>query len=89
MIIDMHGHIGDLRTPGSLDRTPIAVEDLICRLDDEGIDKAAVLPWPPCPWCPWKSPRHLTDPVSHLKISRSASGMQSHWSVHCDSGIGC
>ena len=49
MIIDMHGHIGDLRTPNNLDRVPVTVENLIARLDDEGIDKAAVLPWPACP----------------------------------------
>lgn len=49
MIIDMHTHIGDLRSPGMLDRTPLTPENLIARLDDEGIDKAVVLPWPACP----------------------------------------
>ena len=49
MIIDMHAHIGDLRSPGHMARKPISVEDLIERLDDEGIDKAVVLPWPACP----------------------------------------
>ena len=49
MIIDMHAHIGDLRTPNNLDRIPVTVEDLIARLDEEGIDKAVVLPWPACP----------------------------------------
>jgi len=49
MIIDMHAHIGDLRLPNELRRTPITVGDLIARLDEEGIDRAAVLPWPACP----------------------------------------
>jgi predicted TIM-barrel fold metal-dependent hydrolase len=49
MIIDVHTHIGDLRSPGSLGRTPITPENLITRLDEEGIDRAVVLPWPPCP----------------------------------------
>lgn len=49
MIVDMHTHIGDLRAPWSLDRRPVAVEDLIARMDQEGIDRAVVLPWPPCP----------------------------------------
>jgi len=30
-------------------RVPITVENLIARLDEEGIDKAVVLPWPACP----------------------------------------
>lgn len=49
MIIDVHAHIGDLRTPELLDRAPISVERLLDRLDAEGIDMAVVLPWPPCP----------------------------------------
>lgn len=51
MIIDFHAHIGDLRSPlyNSMNRIPITVENLIERLDDEGIDKAVVLPWPACP----------------------------------------
>jgi len=49
VIIDMHAHIGDLRSPGDQERLPVTVETLIERLDAEGIDKAAVLPWPPCP----------------------------------------
>jgi hypothetical protein len=48
MIIDMHAHLGDLRSPKLMHRTPLTVENLIQRLDEEGIDKAAVLPWPPC-----------------------------------------
>jgi uncharacterized protein len=44
MIIDMHTHVGDLRTPTTMDRTPITFESLIARLDDEGIDKAVLLP---------------------------------------------
>lgn len=49
MIIDMHAHIGDLRSPSNLESTPVTVENLITRLDEEGIDKAVVLPWPACP----------------------------------------
>lgn len=49
MIIDMHAHIGDLRSPDHLERTPISVDELIARLDQEGISRAAVLPWPACP----------------------------------------
>jgi len=45
----MHAHIGDLRSPSNLDRTPVTVENLITRLNEEGIDKAVVLPWPACP----------------------------------------
>ena len=44
MIIDIHTHIGDLRAPNQMDRKPVTTEDLIHRLDDEGIDKAIVLP---------------------------------------------
>ena len=47
MIIDMHTHVADLRAPDTLDRTPVTFENLIARLDDEGIDKAVLLPlWP-------------------------------------------
>lgn len=49
MIIDVHTHIGDLRSLSNLHRKPITVEDLIARLDDEGIDKAVLLPWPASP----------------------------------------
>jgi hypothetical protein len=44
MIIDMHAHIGDLRMARDEPHEPITWESLIARLDDEGIDKAAVLP---------------------------------------------
>jgi len=49
MIIDMHGHMGDLRSPSGLERTPITLENLIVFMGEQGIDKAALLPWPPCP----------------------------------------
>jgi predicted TIM-barrel fold metal-dependent hydrolase len=49
MIIDMHTHIGDIRSPNSMHRQPITIEDLVARLDDEGIDKAVLLPWPASP----------------------------------------
>jgi predicted TIM-barrel fold metal-dependent hydrolase len=49
VIIDMHAHIGDLRSPNDRGRTPITTEALIARLDEEGIERAAVLPWPICP----------------------------------------
>ena len=45
MIIDMHAHIGDLRTVDTPDHVPITIDNLIERLDEEGIDKAVVLPW--------------------------------------------
>ena len=47
MIIDCHTHIGDLRRAHALDKVPVTLESLIARLDEEGIDKAVVLPlWP-------------------------------------------
>jgi uncharacterized protein len=49
MIIDMHAHIGDLRTVDEPDHMPITIDNLIERLDEEGIDKAVVLPWPMSP----------------------------------------
>jgi len=44
MIVDAHAHIGDFRTGPDDERRPMAWEDLIARLDDEGIDKAFLLP---------------------------------------------
>ncbi len=44
MIIDFHTHIGDLRTPAQMHREPVTIDGLIRRLDDEGIDRAVVLP---------------------------------------------
>jgi hypothetical protein len=44
MIIDFHTHVGDLRSPDQMDRVPITWNDLIRRLDREGIDRAVVLP---------------------------------------------
>jgi len=49
VIIDMHTHIGDLRSPSNMHRKPITIEDLIARLNDEGIVKAVLLPWPASP----------------------------------------
>jgi predicted TIM-barrel fold metal-dependent hydrolase len=49
VIIDMHTHIGDLRSLAAMHRKPILIEDLIARLDDEGIDQAVLLPWPASP----------------------------------------
>lgn len=47
MIIDCHTHIGDLRRALALDKTPVTPETLVARLDEEGIDRAVVLPlWP-------------------------------------------
>jgi uncharacterized protein len=44
MIIDFHTHVGDLR-PTPIDKhEPVTWEGLIARLDDEGIDKAVMLP---------------------------------------------
>jgi len=44
MIIDFHAHIGDLRMSRDDPGEPITWENLIARLDEEGIDKAVVLP---------------------------------------------
>lgn len=44
MIIDIHTHVADLRRPDTMSRRPVTVENLIERLDEEGIDKAVVLP---------------------------------------------
>ncbi len=42
MIIDVHTHVTDLSR--TQDRTPVTWENLIARLDEEGIDQAVVLP---------------------------------------------
>ena len=44
MIVDFHTHVGDFRTPDRMDRTPVTWEQLIRRLDREGIHRAVVLP---------------------------------------------
>lgn len=44
MIIDFHTHVGDLRRPGETQHRPVTWEELIARLDEEGIDKAVLLP---------------------------------------------
>lgn len=49
MIIDMHTHIGDLRSLANMQRKPVTIDDLVARLDDEGIDWAVLLPWPASP----------------------------------------
>ena len=49
MLIDMHAHIGDLRKTVDSPQKPMTVNDLLRRLDREAIDRAVLLPWPPCP----------------------------------------
>jgi len=44
MIVDCHTHIADLRRAFALSRPAVSVEALLERLDDEGIDRAIVLP---------------------------------------------
>ena len=44
MIIDFHTHAVDLRLPDEMDRVPVTLENLIARLDEEGIDKAVLMP---------------------------------------------
>ncbi len=48
MIIDFHTHVGDFRRMGD-GREPVTWGNLISRLDDEGIDKAVLLPVEPSP----------------------------------------
>ncbi len=55
MIIDFHTHVGDHRTPERMDQLPVSWEGLIERMDEEGIDKAVVLP-------SWVSPEILKAP---------------------------
>ena len=44
MIIDFHTHVGDLRSSKDMKHSPISFKNLIERLDEEGIDKAVLLP---------------------------------------------
>jgi len=44
MIIDAHAHVGDFRWSPADTRLPLTWDGLIRRLDDEGIDKAVLLP---------------------------------------------
>jgi len=44
MIIDAHIHVGDLRSLTAMERIPVTWENLIQRLDEEGIDQAVLLP---------------------------------------------
>jgi uncharacterized protein len=44
MVIDFHTHIGDLRLKKQQRQRPVTFENMIARLDEEGIDKAVLLP---------------------------------------------
>ncbi len=44
MIVDAHAHVGDFRWSPNDFRIPMTWDRLIARLDDEGIDKAVLLP---------------------------------------------
>jgi len=44
MIIDFHTHAADLRLPDEMNREPVTLRNLIHRLDEEGIDKAVLMP---------------------------------------------
>jgi predicted TIM-barrel fold metal-dependent hydrolase len=44
LIIDFHTHVGNFGRTRHEDRDPVTFENLIARLDDEGIDKAVLLP---------------------------------------------
>ncbi len=44
MIIDFHSHVADLRLPDEMDREPVTFENLIQRMDEEGIDKTVLMP---------------------------------------------
>ncbi|NPV09899.1 MAG: amidohydrolase family protein [Anaerolineae bacterium] len=49
MILDFHIHVGDFRRAGDTERIPVTWDNLMERLDDEGIDKAVLLPVYPSP----------------------------------------
>ncbi len=44
MIIDFHTHAADLRLPEEMNREPVTLKNLIHRMDEEGIDKAVLMP---------------------------------------------
>lgn len=44
MIIDFHTHVGDLRLKKQQQQRPVTFDNLVARLDEEGIDKAVLLP---------------------------------------------
>jgi len=44
MIIDFHTHASDLRLPEEMNREPVTLQKLIHRMDEEGIDKAVLMP---------------------------------------------
>jgi predicted TIM-barrel fold metal-dependent hydrolase len=47
VIIDIHTHVGDFSR--AAERTPVTVENLLARLDEEGIDRAVILPFGDAP----------------------------------------
>lgn len=49
MIIDFHTHVGDFRYKQEGPQQPVTWDGLIARLDEEGIDKAVLLPVYPSP----------------------------------------
>lgn len=69
MIIDIHTHVGDLSRDGQ--GTPVTWANLIARLDEEGIDRAVVLPlWAApeaIPFAFWFSPE--PDVVSQIRMA--------------------
>jgi len=44
MIIDFHTHAADLRVPGEMNRKPVTLDNQIQRMDEEGIDRAVLMP---------------------------------------------
>ncbi len=44
MLIDMHAHVGDMRARPSDPDIPVTWDNLLQRLDEEGIERAALLP---------------------------------------------
>lgn len=72
MIIDFHTHTGDHRSPEAMDRLPVTWQGLIERLDDEGIDRAVVLPSGISPES-MKAPFFFSDEVDIISQLKAAA----------------
>jgi uncharacterized protein len=73
MVVDFHTHVGDIRMPEQSGRVPVTFDNLLKRMDDEGIDRAVLLPLGASPEStggPWLFAQH-PDVVSQLKAGRA------------------